>query len=378
METKQVAIIIVIAFFLLLLTYKIFFDDSTKLAATFKSLESKLNDVAPNIESEEYGIVTCAGGFRNTELAAGLLYVRELERQQNIPPMKIEWFYVGDEEVKPATRTTLTKLIGNIEFVDCAKLYKKKQKNVLKSFAIKAFALTQSKFRHALLLDSDNIPIEHPSKVFESETYKKHGNIFWPDLFHRNRMKDEILENGNAFAAFTKKINKPGLEMLLNKRETESGQIFVDRKRFAKALLFSWYLNEEKNTTYRFAYGDKDLFSVGFYMAGNMPEYFQVEDQPYSISNVTLKQEALAQRNPENPSDILFVHRTHQKRNCLSKTNPCRLLPDEGYAFMVLEIPPAHANFKYSEEMLKQRIPIPVPVKNAITFVAKSEQELKL
>lgn len=382
MQSKLIVLLILIVILIVLVAYKIFSGLNQakvveKVTATFKYLESKLNDVATDVatdaENEEYGVVVCAGGFRNTEAAAGLLYLRELEFQQKIPLLPIEWFYVGDNEVTPRTRAALTELVGNIKFVDCAKLYDKP--SVLKSFAIKAFALTRSRFRHALLLDSDNIPIEHPMKIFHSETYKKHGNIFWPDLFHRQQMKNTVLKD-NALADFVKRIEKPGLEILLDKRETESGQIFVDRKRFAKALLFSWYLNEEKSTTYTFAYGDKDLFSIGFYMAGDMPQYFQIQDQPYSISNVNFKQEALGQRNPENASEIMFVHRTHQKRNCLSKTNPCFLLPDKGYAFMVLEISPAKANIKYSKEMLDQKIPIPLNVKTAITFVAKAEREI--
>ena len=50
------------------------------------------------------------------------------------------------------------------------------------SFTFKVFALYQAPFEEVMLLDSDVLLMQQPDLFFESEMYKKSGNIFWPDF----------------------------------------------------------------------------------------------------------------------------------------------------------------------------------------------------
>jgi hypothetical protein len=322
----------------------------------------------------EYGIVVCAGGFRNVECAGGLLWIRELERRNGLSSLPVEWYYVGDDEVPPAVRAILEDRIGNVRFVDCEKLYA--NPGLLRGFPIKPFALTKTLFQQVILLDSDCISVHHPSQLFASSFYRKHGNIFWPDFENRGKLTTSVLnEKVLGFmnsAGIT--ISKDDLRLMGSLWESESGQVLVDRARFASSLDAAWTLNEH-SVTYKYAYGDKDLFALGFLLDGKLSQYAQVTVPPYSFTNSKGVHEAIGQRNPDNYDEVAFVHRTHQKRNCISGTNPCLLLDEEGYRNMVAE--ENGLNFATDRpELLKKAKPVHPDVKEALRFVAKVEGEI--
>ncbi len=323
---------------------------------------------------EEYGIVVCAGGFRNVECAGGLMWVRELERRGGLGSMPVEWYYVGDEEVPPAVRKLIEDRVGNIRFVDCEKLYD--NPDLLRGFPIKPFALTITSFRQAILLDSDCISVRHPSEMFASRFYRAHGNTFWPDYANRGTLSNAVLNETvlGFFETAGIPISKADHRLLGSLWESESGQVLVDRTRFASALDAAWTLNEH-SVTYKYAYGDKDLFALGFLLDGKLSQYAQVPVSPFSFTNSHGLHEAMGQRNPDRPDEVAFVHRTHQKRNCISGTNPCLLLPEDGYKNMVLE--EEGLNFAFDRpELLKRAKPVHPDVKEALRFVAKAEREM--
>jgi hypothetical protein len=137
----------------------------------------------------------------------------------------------------------------------------------------------------------------------------------------------------------------------------------------------AWKLNENSEVTYKYAYGDKDLFALGFLLTGQISNFSQVREPPFSLLNSGDAHEAFGQRNPDDPERVAFVHRTHQKRNCISKTNPCLLLPDE-YKLMVLE---DSGNLIYVADKTKMKAsgrPVPGEVMDALRFVAGAEREL--
>ena len=329
---------------------------------------------SPPAYTAEYGIVVCAGGFRNVECAGGLLWVRELERRKGLPSLRVEWYYVGDDEVPPAVREMLKDRIGNVRFVDCEKLYD--NPGLLRGFPIKPFALTKTSFRQVILLDSDCISVRHPSEIFASSFYRTHGNIFWPDYASRGKLTSTVLnETVRGFinsAGIT--ISNEDLRLMGSMWESESGQVLVDRARFASSLDTAWALNEH-SVTYKYAYGDKDLFAVAFLLGGKLSQYAQVPVSPFSFTNSNGLHEAIGQRNPDHYDEVAFVHRTHQKLNCISGTNPCLLLAEDGYKNMVLE--EDGANFAINRpELLKKAKPVHPDVKEALRFVANAESEI--
>jgi len=327
-------------------------------------------------EGGEYGIVVCAGGFRNVECTGGLLWIRELERRGNMPSMPVEWYYVGDDEVSPAARAYLEERIGNVRFVDCEKLYGNSA--ILRGFPIKPFALTRSHFRHAVLLDSDCISVHHPSTLFQSESYKRNENLFWPDFGHRGTISTSVLSDKvvEFMSSSGANLKAEDISLARSMPESESGQVFVNRERYARELEIAWRLNENKEVWYKYAYGDKDLFMLGFLIAGEINAFSQVKAMPFSFLNSQDMHESIGQRSPEDPERVAFVHRTHQKRLCSSKTNPCVLVPEE-YKIMVLESDaPGETIWSVPKKGLKAKgRKIPADVMDALLFVAGAERE---
>ncbi len=319
----------------------------------------------------EYGIVACAGNFRALEMLSGLLWVRDLEKVNGMKPLPIEWYYVGDEEMDPPLREYVSKRLENLRFIDCQEYYENYK--LLRGFQIKSFALSSTRFRNAVFLDSDCIPVEHPMKLFLSKEYREKGNFFWPD-FSQNWgvMRENVLRESSTFRrvldALSPKTdkNKKDMQILLDTPEAESGQIFIDTLRFKEALRIAWMLNEQSQIFYKFTYGDKNLFMVAFYLAGDISVYNQVKNEPFSFRNIHGNHEAIGQRNPLDASRVAFVHRTHQKHNCLSETPTCVLDAEKGYKEMRFGYPvPEDQSFPVAENVMV-----------ALRFVQVQEQEL--
>lgn len=50
-------------------------------------------------------------------------------------------------------------------------------------FQIKAAAVINSSFKEILYLDSDNLPAQDPTFLFETKEFKNTGALFWPDFW---------------------------------------------------------------------------------------------------------------------------------------------------------------------------------------------------
>lgn len=331
------------------------------------SLVPQMSFIAEPIESG-HGIVACAGNFRALELLSGLLWVRELERVQGLRALPVEWYYVGDMEMDADLREYVKKRLGNIRFIDCAEHYH--DPKLLRGFQIKSFALSRTKFHHAVFLDSDCIPVEHPTKIFSSNSYKEKGNMFWPDFAQNwGAMSRRVLHKSKTFRKVLDSLpgkNERDLQVLLDIPEAESGQLFIDTVRFRDVLQVAWLLNEKSKIFYKFTYGDKNLFMIAFYLTGNIDSYNQVSAQPFTFRNINGRHEAIGQTNPFDSSKAMFVHRTHQKHNCLSRTSTCILDVENGYREMRHGYPvPGEETFPVAEDVL-----------SALRFVAVQEKEL--
>lgn len=274
--------------------------------------ETDLDDIF-FAEGNGIGLIVCSGGARTREAAGGLGYLRELERREGLEPLPIEWYFVGDE-MDSKTIQELESWLGNIEFIDV-------QDERLKSYAIKPYALTQSKFQHVILVDSDSVPLVHPTKVMkESKQYRDYGNLFFkdpawkyqPDLAHpkfRNAYKDAD-QADKAYGT----------------HDTESGQFFIDRNRWKNALLYAWKLNDHMDLIYRATFGDKDTFIVGFALNGQVEEYQQMETVPLILIapyDMKVNRERVAFVHFDSKKQPIFFHRHGQKKNCTMHSKMC-------------------------------------------------------
>ncbi|GME87772.1 unnamed protein product [Ambrosiozyma monospora] len=126
----------------------------------------------------------------------------------------------------------------------------------MSGYQFKSLALLLTRFTNVLYLDSDNIPLIEPSKLFESEKYKTHGMIVWPDFWKRS--------TNPLYYSFT----NLQFEVIGTTPSVESGQMLINKKTHLKTLLLSYYYN---------LYGPAyfyPLFSQGFPGEGDKESFY--------------------------------------------------------------------------------------------------------
>lgn len=172
-------------------------------------------------------------------------------------------------------------------------------------YQYKSLALMVSSFQHVILLDSDNVAVQDPEPIFNSEVYKKNGMITWPDYWPRvitPRFYDiagvKVNENKRVrFSNFNLLVSKStssnlndeeknqvpfhDLEGALPDVSTESGQLVINKGTHGKTLLLSLYYNVCGPNLYYQLFslgdpgeGDKDTFPAAALIT-NQP-YYQI------------------------------------------------------------------------------------------------------
>jgi hypothetical protein len=122
-------------------------------------------------------------------------------------------------------------------------------------YALKCFALAHTTFRDVLFMDADNLPASDPTSLFESPVFQQEGNLFWRDVPNG--------QHGPLLAGFSMAADVgDGLE---------SGQLLIDAVRSWPVLCVVNWLQLQADYTYRFSWGDKDLFLAAFLLLGRQP-----------------------------------------------------------------------------------------------------------
>ncbi|CZR57879.1 uncharacterized protein PAC_07768 [Phialocephala subalpina] len=200
---------------------------------------------------EGRGIVIVAGNGKSLKRVRVIL--RQLKKLGSQLP--IEMHFWGDEFTLEAQKD-ISSMWPKMYFNDLSA-----SSNILKSsndnffhvnYQLKTAAVMNSRFAEPLLLDSDNIPIVDPESLFESDTYKEYGTLFWPDIA-RTRPNNPIWAITNT-------------KCLMNEYEQESGQLIVDKRRFFYHLqLAAWFNNVHARYYNEFLLGDKDMFRFAWH-----------------------------------------------------------------------------------------------------------------
>ena len=146
---------------------------------------------------------------------------------------------------------------------------------VLEKYQYKIFSVLLSSFERVLLLDADDFPVKAPDPLFDSEPFQSYGLVTWPDFW--------ISTASTKFYAIQGTTAPP-----TNLRpSTESGQVLVDKRTHAAALLVAAYYNYYGPTHYYPLLtqggpgeGDKETFLAGAAAVG--AAFYQVSE-PVSI-----------------------------------------------------------------------------------------------
>lgn len=253
------------------------------------------------------GIVMCAGG--KSYLAEAFASLRTVRRAGCDLPVEI--FYVGREEMPSADLAALFVAgVGNVTFRDATSPgidMGPVKPTKLRGWEIKSYALLLTSFDEILFLDADCGVLVDPTFLFSDPAFERYGNVFWPDYWFRENL---ILQELRV--DFGSKRYPPGFE-------TESGEILIRKNACRNALVHAWLLNKHQDVTYRMYHGDKDLFRVGFNMAGT--PFYQIERMPGILGFVhpetgDLVLDTMVQHAPgDDGGRPVFVHRTMKKRS---------------------------------------------------------------
>lgn len=202
------------------------------------------------VEAGEYsgpvhgrGIVTC-GSLKFTPYL--WILIRSLRHFGCTLPVEL-WHM--DDEVNDALRRWFEPY--GVTFRDGGALKWGKHRYFNGAHGIKPFAVVHSAFREVLFLDADNSVCVDPAFLFDTPEYVEQGAVFWSDPVPMTR------ELGGAQLREDYGLTPDG-------EEFESGQFLVDKARCWTALMLTLHLNEYSGYYYRYLFGDKETFRMGF------------------------------------------------------------------------------------------------------------------
>lgn len=194
---------------------------------------------------EGRGIVIVAGNQKSMKRVRVIL--RALSKLGSQLPIEIHYW---DDEMNEESKKDISSMWPKMYFNDLSapsNILKTNHDGFYINYQLKTAAVMNSRFAEPLLLDSDNIPIVDPESLYESETYKEFGTLFWPDIA-RTRPN-------NPMWAITNTVCR------MDEYEQESGQLLVDKRRFFYHLqLAAWFNNDHADYYNEFLLGDKDMF----------------------------------------------------------------------------------------------------------------------
>ncbi|KAK0918373.1 hypothetical protein LTR91_008613 [Friedmanniomyces endolithicus] len=144
---------------------------------------------------------------------------------------------------------------------------------------MKVFTMLFSSFEEVIFIDADNMALQPPELLFETEVYKSTGVLLWNDYWHYDSVD---------WLDYVVSISSNASQALWNQTTYESGQIVWNKRRNWDALLLATYYNYHGPDLYytllNFGYagwGDKDTFPLAL-RALNKP-FSTVQAQPRDI-----------------------------------------------------------------------------------------------
>lgn len=253
----------------------------------------------------ERGIVICGGGQKY--LPSTWICIRMLRRHGCTLP--IEVWHLGRGEMPIAIEKLLEQY--NVRCVDALQGASPADCKWLSGWPLKCFAILNSRFAEVLLLDADNTPLRNPAFLFESNEYKEHGAVFWPD-FGRLAADREIWDIcGIPFQ---------------DEPEFESGQLLVDKRRCWHPLQVALHLNKHHDFYYRYIWGDKETFHLAWRILNI--KYAMPRTPPGWIRHTIVQHDFMG--------SPLFLHRTQDKWSLTRKNVriPGFTYEEECFAFL--------------------------------------------
>lgn len=165
--------------------------------------------------------------------------------------LPIQLWHIGPRELGRIEAAMFEAL--DVEVVDALQLTPTWPARTLGGWELKAYALVHSRFREALLLDADNVPVVDPAFLFGTSQFADASALAWPDAVRFTRESPIWELCGVPFR------DEPAWE---------SGQLLVDKSRCWHALQIALHMNMHSDSFYPYTNGDKDTFYLAWLLAG--------------------------------------------------------------------------------------------------------------
>jgi len=222
----------------------------------YKSLIEYAIDLLPKFPEGRFvgrGVVIAAGGIYFDSAYVTIRVLRELKYAG---PIEL-WHFDG--EIAQWMRDSLADL-GDVRLVNANQMMRKypaviRTSGKFAGYQLKVYALLNSSFKEAICIDADAYP-SRPDflDLFESDGFKRHGAIFFPDS------ADQDLKPHQWQAVGLTHRNEPAFE---------SGIIYVDKSRCWRELsLALWMCEHGPDHFFKVLLGDKDTFHLSWRLLG--------------------------------------------------------------------------------------------------------------
>jgi hypothetical protein len=139
------------------------------------------------LHSAPRGLVFSAGNDQVRYLLTSIPAIRRLGCQ-----LPIEVMYLGDDDLRPSSRTALEELPGVITR-DLRKMVNDKGW-ALRGWAGKPFAVLFSSFREVIFIDADSLFLQNPEILFDDFAYRETGALFFKDRLMFPESKREWMQ----------------------------------------------------------------------------------------------------------------------------------------------------------------------------------------
>lgn len=214
--------------------------------------------------------------------------------------LPIEIWHSGDE-LSSETRSLLSQF-PYVSFKDISKELQV-DPQTYRGFQIKSKIIELTDFDDVILMDADVFFYEDPETLFNHPAYKQTGTFFFSDLGHQFPVRgDNILFTLDKYLKrrdFIQSIvpvpshftlqdmkemwtkNNPTFESPFIGDMQESGCLAINKAKHKNGLKCILELNDDRNHTYQFVYGDKETFWLGCELANE--SYHINERRPYTL-----------------------------------------------------------------------------------------------
>ncbi|MBW2232250.1 MAG: hypothetical protein JRH17_17840 [Deltaproteobacteria bacterium] len=285
-------------------------------------------------ERDTRGIVMCAGG---PDLLTQAYTNLDVLRNHHGCRLPVALFYVGREEMPEACQHFFEESFSNLRCIDASRITDRpgqpRAKN-LRGFELKPFSLLNAPFDELIFIDADSVPLYDPELLFESELYREHGNLFWPEACmlstlvpHAGAWSEWSLTDGRARGNI-QGVNPRIFDHLRLPRpstleragyETESGQILIDRRRCFDAVALTWFMSSRPHHFRLYFYGDTEAYRLAWGVTER--PYCQIPHPSHQVGvvedGIFLGRAILPRDESGAPA---FLHQMHRKP---SPSGPC-------------------------------------------------------